>query len=229
MHTLCKVMSSRWANVLFFAGGSTPSPVAFRLSFEVEESWWHASDFCRRPEVTRPRPLTKSFIWARCFVNVDFLHCALGIRRFRDGWDEAHQSLRMNSFISTCNCRSYLIWWGKLIVCRNDNHLIVNLSIPSFKTLNCSRLPLRDFERKRKYKKKITLRRFELGSFGFDFVPEIHAKEICNDPVRCIIPQVWISIINLLDLNEKGPRTLKQSCVLSDKRHPGFQVSDSQM
>ena len=34
-----------------------------------------------------------------------------------------------------------------------------------------------------------------------DFVFEIHAEEISDDPVRCIIPQVWISIMNLLNLN----------------------------
>lgn len=38
MHTLRKGMSSRWANVLFFAGGSTPSSMAFRLSFKYPVS-----------------------------------------------------------------------------------------------------------------------------------------------------------------------------------------------
>jgi hypothetical protein len=42
---------------------------------------------------------------------------------------------------------------------------------------------------------------FRLGSM--DFVLEIHAEEICNDPVRCIIAQVRIGIMNLLNLNDR--------------------------
>ena len=36
-----------------------------------------------------------------------------------------------------------------------------------------------------------------------DFVLEIHAEEICNDPVSCIIAQVRIGIMNLLNLNDR--------------------------
>lgn len=56
------------------------------------ESWWYAFDFCRRPEATRLRPLTKSLIWARRFVDTNFLDCDLGIRRLRWMKDEVYRS-----------------------------------------------------------------------------------------------------------------------------------------
>ena len=52
--------------------------------------------------------------------------------------------------------------------------------------------------------KKVALKYLNLfGLDGIDFVLEIHAEEICNDPVCCIIPQVWINIMNLLGLKDK--------------------------
>lgn len=65
-----------------------------------------------------------------------------------------------------------------------------------------------------------------VGSMGF--VLEIHAEEIRNGLVRCIIPQVWINIMNLLGHLNEDPKMLKEKGhVCSDRRHPDCQMSDS--
>ena len=104
-----------WESTLEHSIGTAESDATW------SEIWWYAFDLCRRPEATRLRPLTKSLIWARRFVDANFLVCDLGIRRLKmdDRW--SLPQLRMQWFIyqHTIVCRVHAFCWSICLMHRN--------------------------------------------------------------------------------------------------------------